>query len=85
MLARYANSGAVNATVDLDVAGAKRQLTQGMSASGARYETDNGLTRGKKLVWWSKGDGAMLIESDADDKDDTTETVVNCDPTAETE
>ena len=85
VLARYANTGAVNATVDLDIAGIKRQLAQGVSASGARYETDQGISPGRKLVWWSKGDGAMLIESDLDNQDGATDKTVNCDQTAETE
>ena len=81
--ARYINSGVVNAIVDLDIAGTRRQLVQGVSASGARYESANGLTSGRTLVWWSKGDGAMLIESDPGDKDGANDRIVNCDATAE--
>jgi membrane-bound inhibitor of C-type lysozyme len=85
VVARYANTGAVNATVDLDIAGVKRQLAQGISASGARYETPQGLAAGKTLAWWIKGDNATLIESDAQDAEGASDKIVNCDRTAATE
>ncbi len=85
VLARYGDPEAGDSTVDLDIAGTRRQLTQAISATGVRYETSQGLSAGKKLAWWTKGAGAMLIESDAQDNDGAADKIVNCTQIAETE
>jgi len=61
-----------------EIDGKEYGLALAQSASGARYEAASGLHPGKKLTWWTKGDGAMLIEADVGDTDGASEDVVNC-------
>lgn len=78
VIAEYVESGAMQQVANLDIGGKLIGLSESRSASAARYETDEGLTPGKTLVWWTKGDSAMLIESVPGDADGASETVVNC-------
>ena len=57
----YVNSADGSAVV-LNVEGRQISLLQAMSGSGARYEWPSD---GSGYVWWSKGDGAMLLWHDA--------------------
>lgn len=78
VIAQYVESDTGEQHVNLEIAGREIGLALVRSASGAKYETDAGLTPGRKLAWWTKGDGAMLIEADSGDTDGSTEAVVNC-------
>lgn len=78
VLAEYVESDTMQQVVNLEVGGKLLGLSETRSASGARYETDQGLSPGKKLIWWTKGDTAMLIESPAGDTDGSGETMINC-------
>jgi membrane-bound inhibitor of C-type lysozyme len=48
------------------------------SASGNKYHSDTGLAPNRSLTWWTKGDGAMLIQGPKGAKDGGGETTVNC-------
>jgi len=41
-------------------------MTQAMSASGARYTTNEGRSPGMTLTWWNKGNDGMLLEGPTD-------------------
>ena len=77
-IAHYVESGAGVQRLNLEVGGQEFGLGQAMSASGARYETDTALPSGRKLVWWSKGNSAMLIEHDPQDAEGDSDLIVNC-------
>ncbi len=79
VIAEYVESGAMQQVANLEIDGKLIGLSEARSASGARYETDEGITPSKKLIWWTKGETAMLIESLAGDVDGSSETVINCD------
>ena len=55
--AEYSESGA-----SLVIDGVPRNLYQTMSASGARYASENGITGGRGVIWWIKGSEASLYE-----------------------
>lgn len=75
--ARYATAdGGDNVT--LSISGKTYVLGVVPSASGSKYRTDNGMSAGKTLTWWSEGDGAMLIEALPGAEGDDTATTVNC-------
>jgi membrane-bound inhibitor of C-type lysozyme len=49
------------------------------AASGAKYHADTGLAPNKSLTWWTKGDGAMLIQGAKGAKEGAKgETMANC-------
>jgi membrane-bound inhibitor of C-type lysozyme len=64
----YVNA-ADGAAVVLTVEGRQIALLQGPSGSGARYEWPGG---GSGYVWWSKGNGAVLLWHDAARGEETT-------------
>jgi membrane-bound inhibitor of C-type lysozyme len=50
-----------------------------MAASGAKYATENGLSEGKGLVWWTKGASGTLYENILDDSvDDPLVVLTHC-------
>jgi membrane-bound inhibitor of C-type lysozyme len=71
----YTDSG--NATL---VSGGKTLALKAIpAASGAKYHADTGLDPGRSLTWWTKGDGAMLIQGPKGAKEGATgETMANC-------
>lgn len=73
--AQYVESGALQQVANLEIGGKLIGLSETRAASGSRYEADQGLSSGKKLIWWTKGASAMLIESTAGSAD---ESIVNC-------
>lgn len=46
----------------LEVDGKSYPLYQVVSASGARYASERGLTPETGIIWWTKGDEATLYE-----------------------
>jgi membrane-bound inhibitor of C-type lysozyme len=76
--ATYVESGALEQRLNLEVGGQEYGLGLTRAASGERYETDDILPSGKKLVWWSKGNSAMLIEHDPKDPEGNSDQIVNC-------
>lgn len=48
--------------VDLTVNGTQKELYQTVSASGAKYATENGIEPETGLIWWTKGDEATMFE-----------------------
>ncbi len=78
VLARYSEDADGESKVTLDLAGRVFKLDQAMSGSGARYETDKGMSPGKRLIWLTKAEDGILIEADLDDHDGSSETAVNC-------
>ncbi len=57
--AKYLNTENTSAA-ELLIDGKTLVLHEAVSASGARYESDHGLTPGTGLVWWTKGNAASL-------------------------
>jgi membrane-bound inhibitor of C-type lysozyme len=51
---------------ELSIDGLQRELYQTISASGAKYETENGLQPETGLIWWTKGDEATMFETALD-------------------
>ncbi|HWK42656.1 MAG TPA: MliC family protein [Croceibacterium sp.] len=70
------------ATLVLD--GKTYELTVGISASGARYVTEQGRTSGKTLVWWTKGQDGTLYEGTAGNPDAAETKIAECSPSAST-
>lgn len=63
----------------LTIAGKTYTLASIAAASGAKYHSDTGLAPGKQLAWWTKDNGAMLIQSPAGTKAGSDqETTANC-------
>jgi len=62
----YGTNLAGQPDVALIVQGRNFNLTQTVSASGARYAGADGLEPGMGLVWWVKGNTAMLQQVPAD-------------------
>lgn len=61
VVASYAADGN---SVSLTVDGKTLALKSVPAASGARFQSDTGLSAGKSLAWWGKGeDEAMLIQA----------------------
>jgi membrane-bound inhibitor of C-type lysozyme len=48
--------------VSLVIDGIEKQLYQTVSASGAKYATENGLQPETGLIWWIKGNEATMFE-----------------------
>jgi membrane-bound inhibitor of C-type lysozyme len=48
------------------IEGKQRTLASAMSASGARYLTREGLEPDTRLVWWTKGDEALVLTGASD-------------------
>jgi len=67
-----------NDTARLVIEGKAYEAKIVMSASGAKYQAATGRAPGKSLVWWTKGDDAMLIEGQAGVDDPDRETIINC-------
>lgn len=63
------------ATLTID--GKQYTLNRAVSASGARYTTDQGLTAGEGLEWWGKDDESTL-SSFPIDKPDATKKLFEC-------
>lgn len=59
---RYDNSDSAAPRATLQYKGRSFDMYSAMSASGARYATEQGLEPDKGLQWWSKGNGATLSE-----------------------
>ncbi len=59
---RYDNTKPAAATARLTFGGKTFNLYQVMSASGARYATEQGLRPDFGLQWWIKGNDATLSE-----------------------
>ena len=59
----YGSDGGVRLEID----GEPLTLAHVPSGSGAEYSTEQGLTPDMLLVWWTKADRGMLIESPLDD------------------
>jgi membrane-bound inhibitor of C-type lysozyme len=59
---RYDNRDPNAATAILTIAGGDFELYQVVSASGARYATEQGLKPDMGLQWWVKGNTATLSE-----------------------
>jgi membrane-bound inhibitor of C-type lysozyme len=55
-----------HALADLQVNDRYFSLYAVPSASGAKYATEQGLEEGAGLIWWVKGDEAMVIEMTLD-------------------
>ena len=74
VLARYGDED-----VQLSIDGKRVRLPSALAASGAKYMRKDGISPGKSLAWWSKGDEAMLIEAPSGAPPDSdAETIVNC-------
>ena len=74
--ATYQNAG--DGSVDVEIDGKVYMLQPVVSASGAKYQNQQGMSPGKSLVWWTKGPEAMLIEAPASDDSGEHETLVKC-------
>ena len=76
----YGTNLAGNPDVALIVQGRNYNLEQTKSASGARYAGPDGLEPGMGLVWWTKGETAMLQQVPADKLSDpaAAQTVRSC-------
>lgn len=48
--------------MELSIDGKTLQLHQSISASGSKYKTEHGLKPETGLVWWVKGDNALMYE-----------------------
>jgi membrane-bound inhibitor of C-type lysozyme len=59
---RYDNSDPASPRARLDYKGRTFDMYSVVSASGARYATEQGLEPDKGLQWWSKGNEATLSE-----------------------
>lgn len=59
---RYDNRDAAAPRASLDYKGRTFDMYSVVSASGARYATEQGLEPDKGLQWWSKGNEATLSE-----------------------
>jgi membrane-bound inhibitor of C-type lysozyme len=55
-----------NPDVALVVQGQSFNMAETVSASGARYATADGLNPGMGLVWWEKGETALLQQVPSD-------------------
>ena len=63
------------------VTGGKTIALKGVpAASGNKYEGATGLAPDMTLIWWSKGDSAMLIEAAKNGKRESTVTCLATDP-----
>lgn len=67
-----------DAPLRLSIDGARFELAAVVSASGAKFESKAGLSPGKTLVWWTKGDEAMLIEAPLASDAGDAETILAC-------
>jgi membrane-bound inhibitor of C-type lysozyme len=59
---RYDNTNADAPVATLEYKGQTFAMHNVRSGSGARYATEQGLTSGKGLQWWIKGDEATMSE-----------------------
>ncbi|MDF7775195.1 MliC family protein [Sphingomonas sp. AOB5] len=75
VLALYDDDGGVQITV-----GGKTVTLPGVTAaSGSKYRSEGGLAPDKSLTWWTKGDGALLIQAPRGTAEGSPkESVVNC-------
>ncbi len=66
--------------VALVIQGRDYRLRQTVAASGARYVTEFGLEPGMGLVWWERGDEAMLQQVPVEmiDNMDAPQTIRTC-------
>jgi membrane-bound inhibitor of C-type lysozyme len=76
--ATYLGNETDTPVVRLEIDGKVMLMAQAVAGSGARYESSRGTTGDKKYVWHSKGRGSLFIESNADDTDGSTETILRC-------
>jgi len=69
-----------DADVRLSISGKTVDLPNVIAASGSKYMRRDGISPGKSLTWWTRGDEAMLIEAPSDAPPDSSdgETIVNC-------
>lgn len=77
-IATYLGNDTDNPSVRLEIGGTAMLMSQGVSGSGARYESAARSTGEKKYVWHNKGTGSLFIESDANDADGASEKIVSC-------
>lgn len=70
--------GEDDGTARLTVAGKTMALLSVTAASGAKYSTDDGITAGQSLTWWTKGDSAMLIQTPLRAAPESKESTTNC-------
>ena len=78
---RYDNTGSESLAL-LTIDGTPYELTLARSGSGARYVTENGLTAGKTLVWWTKGQDGTLFQGDVGGTEDSEVLLAECSPGA---
>ncbi|MGQ5702468.1 MliC family protein [Sandaracinobacteroides sp. A072] len=66
----YGTNAEGQSDVSLVIKGQNFNLVQTVAASGSRYASPQGLEPGKGLIWWEKGDEAMLQEIPSDKMED---------------
>jgi membrane-bound inhibitor of C-type lysozyme len=76
--ASYLGNDSETPIVRLEIGGELFLLPQTVSGSGARYESSETMQGDKRRIWLTKGKSGVFIESDANDKDGSTETTVSC-------
>jgi membrane-bound inhibitor of C-type lysozyme len=76
--ATYLGNDTDTPIVRLEINGQRHLLSQIVSGSGARYDNSHEARGDKRRTWHSKGAGALLIESDWDDADGTSEITTHC-------
>lgn len=67
----YGTDAAGSPDVVLFIRGQDFALSSTPAASGARYASPDGLEDGMGLIWWTKGEEAMLQQAPSDQVDDT--------------
>lgn len=75
---RYDNAAGPDGIAIVTLDGREYRLDHVQSGSGARYETQNGRTAGKTLVWWNKGRDGTLLEGKAGFPEAAEATVASC-------
>jgi membrane-bound inhibitor of C-type lysozyme len=68
----------VDGNASLTTGGRTLTLKGVPAASGSKYHAAAGLSPGKSLTWWTKGDSAMLIQGPKGAREGAGETTVNC-------
>jgi membrane-bound inhibitor of C-type lysozyme len=85
--AAYACDNGMTVTVDYSGADGKARLTTGGRTftmpgfpvgKDIKYHVSEGLTPDKSLTWWTKDDGALLIQAPRGARDGKDETTVKC-------
>jgi membrane-bound inhibitor of C-type lysozyme len=76
--ATYMGNDTDQPSVRLAVNGKTITLNSAVSGSGARFESLVGLNPGKRLTWLTKDTSGVLIETDRNDAEGTSESAVSC-------